>query len=186
PPAGSPNYMLEFDVNSLNLYKFHVDFSNPANSTFTGPVNIPVAPFTPFCPSVQGCVPQPGGDGTKLDSLGDRLMYRLAYRNFGDHESLVVNHSVVADTVLQNSGIRWYEIQNPNGTPAVVQQSTFAPDPGFRWMGSVAMDASANLAVGYSVVNNTSATVFPSMAIAARGAFDPPGTLGSETIIVSG
>lgn len=184
PPAGSPNYMITFDVNSLNLYKFHVDFATPANSTFTGPVNIPVAPFTPFCPTVHGCVPQPGGDGTMLDSLGDRLMYRLAYRNFGDHESLVVNHSVVADPINQNSGIRWYEIRNPNAaSPTVAQQSTFAPDPSFRWMGSVAMDASGDLAVGYSV---TSDTLLPSIAIAARQAFDPPGILQSETMIFAG
>ena len=49
PPAGSPNYVLNFGTNSLNLYKFHVDFSNPANSTFTGPTVIPVAAFTPLC-----------------------------------------------------------------------------------------------------------------------------------------
>lgn len=186
PPPGSPNYLLEFDVNALNLYKFHVDFVTPGNSTFTGPIKIPVAPFTPFCPTVHGCVPQPGGDGTNLDSLGDRLMHRLAYRNFGDHESLVVNHSVVADPVNQNSGIRWYEIQNPNGTPTVAQQSTFAPDPSFRWMGSVAMDASGNLAVGYSVINSTSAVLPASIAIAARGEFDPPGVLQSESMIVIG
>ena len=39
-------------------------------------------------------------------------MYRLAYRNFGTHESLVVNHSVVAGS---GGGVRWYEIQNPVG-----------------------------------------------------------------------
>ena len=188
PPPGSPNYMLDFDVNSLNLYRFHVDFVTPANSTFTGPINIPVAPFTPFCPQVHACVPQPDGDGTQLDSLGDRLMYRLAYRNFGDHESLVVNHSVVADPVNQNSGIRWYEIQNPNGaTPTVAQQSTFAPDGAYRWMGSVAMDVTGDLAIGYSVIDSTTTpALFPSVAFAARMASDPPGTLQAESRIVTG
>ncbi len=188
PPAGSPNFMMDFGANSLNLYKFHVDFVTPANSTFTGPVNIPVAPFTPFCPQVRGCVPQPPGDATRLDSLGDRLMYRLAYRNFGDHESLVVNHSVVADPTNQNSGVRWYEIQNPNGAaPTVAQQSTFAPDAGYRWMGSVAMDVSGDLAVGYSVVNSTSVPpLFPSVAFAARAAADPVSTLQAETSLVTG
>lgn len=188
PPAGSPNFMMDFGANSLNLYKFHVDFVTPANSTFTGPVNIPVAPFTPFCPQVRGCVPQPPGDGTRLDSLGDRLMYRLAYRNFSDHESLVVNHSVVADPTNQNSGVRWYEIQNPNGAaPTVAQQSTFAPDGSYRWMGSVAMDVSGDLAVGYSVVNSTSVPpVFPSVAFAARAASDPASTLQAETSLVAG
>jgi uncharacterized repeat protein (TIGR01451 family) len=184
PPAGSPNYMMDFDVNSLNLYKFHVDFATPANSTFTGPVNIPVAPFTPFCPAVRGCVPQPPGDGTKLDSLGDRLMYRLAYRNFANHESLVVNHSVIANPTALNSGVRWYEIQNPNGaTPTVAQQSTFAPDATFRWMGSIAMDVSGDIAVGYSV---SSSTIFPSIAFAARAFSDPSSTLQAETNLFTG
>ncbi len=112
PPAGSPNYMVYFGTNNLNLYKFHVDFSIPANSTFTGPTVINVAAFSPLCGG-DTCVPQPGTSNT-LDSLADRLMYRLAYRNFGTHESLVVNHSV---TVAGGGGVRWYEIQNPSGTP---------------------------------------------------------------------
>src|SRR5215813_1614564 len=184
PPANSPNYMMDFDVNSLNLYKFHVDFATPANSTFTGPVNIPVAPFTPFLCNGGSfrCVPQ-SGTTNLLDTLGDRLMYRLAYRNFGDHESLVVNHSVIATPNL-NSGVRWYEIQNPNGTtPTVAQQSTFAPDSNFRWMGSIAMDASGDIAVGYSV---SSSSMFPSIAFAGRIPSDTPGTLEPETSIFSG
>src|SRR5437660_1078555 len=59
PPAGSPNYMISFGSNSLELFKFHVDFVTPANSTFVGPVTISVAPFTPLCGGGT-CVPQPG------------------------------------------------------------------------------------------------------------------------------
>ena len=186
PPAGEPNFMVDFDVNSLNLYKFHVDFANPANSIFSGPTNIPVAPFTPFlCNGGSSiCVPQ-SGTTFLLDSLGDRLMYRLAYRNFVDHESLVVNHSVVADPVKLNSGVRWYEIQDPNGTPKVAQQSTFAgaPDSNFRWMGSIAMDVSGDVAVGYSV---SSSSTFPSIAFAGRVPTDPLSTLEPEISVIAG
>ncbi len=45
PPAGSPNYMVFFGANDLNLFQFHVDFNDPANSTFTGPTVIHVAAF---------------------------------------------------------------------------------------------------------------------------------------------
>jgi hypothetical protein len=83
---------LDFGTNSLNLWKFHVDFATPANSTLTGPANIPVPPFSEACGG-RACIPQLDTNAV-LDSLGDRLMYRLAYRNFGTHESLVVNHSV--------------------------------------------------------------------------------------------
>ena len=61
-------------------------------------------------------------------------MYRLAYRNFGDHEALVVNQSVTAGTA---TGVRWYEIRNPS-SPSVYQQGTYAPDDGTsRWMGCI-------------------------------------------------
>jgi hypothetical protein len=55
PPAGSPNFFVGSQDNNgsygapsdaLNLFKFHADFATPANSTFTGPTVIPVAPFT--------------------------------------------------------------------------------------------------------------------------------------------
>ncbi len=178
PPAGSPNYMLYFGSNTLNLYQFHVNFATPSGSSFTGPTVINVTPFSPLCGGGT-CVPQPS-PGVTLDSLGDRLMYRLAYRNFGTHESLVVTHSVVAGT---SGGIRWYEIQNPSGTPVVAQQSTYAPDSAYRWMGSAAMDQNGNLAVGYTI---SSSSIYPSVAFAGRLATDPVNTLNSETLVVSG
>jgi hypothetical protein len=178
PPAGSPNYMLYFGTNNLNLFKFHVDFTTPSNSTFTGPTVINVAAFSPLCGGAT-CVPQPSVT-QQLDSLADRLMYRLAYRNFGSHESLAVNHSVVAGS---GGGVRWYEIQNPSGTPIVAQQSTFAPDSNYRWMGSIAMDQAGDMALGYSV---SSGSVSPSVRFAGRVPTDPASTMETEVNIVSG
>jgi hypothetical protein len=178
PPAGSPNYLLYFGTNNLNLFKFHVDFSTPANSTFTGPTVINVAAFSPLC-SGGTCVPQPGTSNT-LDSLADRLMYRLAYRNFGNHESLVVNHSVTAGSA---GGVRWYEIQNPGGTPVVAQQSTFAPDSSYRWMGSIAMDQAGDIGLGYSV---SSSSVSPSVRFTGRVPTDPASTMEAEVNMVTG
>jgi hypothetical protein len=178
PPAGSPNYMIYFGTNNLNLFKFHVDFNTPSNSTFTGPTVIPVSAFSPLCGGGT-CVPQPG-TSQQLDSLADRLMYRLAYRNFGTHESLVVNHSVVAGS---SGGVRWYEIQNPGGTPSVAQQSTFAPDSNYRWMGSVAMDQAGDMALGYTV---SSSSVNPSVRYTGRLASDPASTMEAEVNVVSG
>ncbi|MBA3689125.1 MAG: hypothetical protein H0W81_09900 [Chloroflexi bacterium] len=97
PPGGSPNFFMNFGANSLNLWKFHVDWASPGNSTFRGPTNIAVAAFTPACGNGGTCVPQPSTQ-QKLDTLGDRLMYRLAYRAFADgHEALVVNYSVASE-----------------------------------------------------------------------------------------
>ncbi|HUD66288.1 MAG TPA: hypothetical protein VMQ17_17005 [Candidatus Sulfotelmatobacter sp.] len=178
PPAGSPNYMLYFGTNNLNLFKFHVDFATPANSTFTGPTVINVAAFSPLCGGGT-CVPQPSVT-QQLDSLADRLMYRLAYRNFGTHESLVVNHSVVAGS---GGGVRWYELQNPSGTPSLAQQSTFAPDSNYRWMGSVAMDHVGDMALGYSV---SSSSLSPSVRFTGRLSTDPASTMETEVNIISG
>ncbi|EIM01635.1 hypothetical protein [Rhodanobacter thiooxydans] len=183
PPAGSPNYMLNFTSNSVNLWKFHVDWANSANTSLSGPLNIPVAAFATACRG-GSCIPQ-YGTRQKLDSLGDRLMFRLAYRNFGTHESLVVNHSVQVGTSRKNpyTGVRWYEIRSPGTTPVVYQQSTFSPDTSFRWMGSVAMDKQGNMALGYSV---SSSALHPAIRYTGRLASDPLNTLEAENSIIAG
>jgi hypothetical protein len=184
PPPGSPNYVMNIDaeLGTLNIWKFHVDWATPANSTFTGPISIPgTAPFTPPCfPDIGDCIPQPGTT-QKLDALGDRLMYRLAYRNFGDHESIVATHTVL--TGAGNTGVRWYEVRGPNSTPTIYQQGTFAPDSDNRWMASIAMDHKGNIGVGYSV---SSDGTFPSIRYTGWEVGDPLGTLQAETWLVSG
>jgi hypothetical protein len=181
PAAGTPNYVLSFDFDGahLNLWKFHVDWNNAANSTFTKAAPIAVKRFTPAC---NACIAQPPG-GTTLTSLGDRLMYRLAYRQFADHESLVVNHTVSLSGAVGPTGIRWYELRNLDTAPVVFQQSTYAPSTAFRWIGSVAMDKSGNMLLGYSV---SSGTIVPSIGFASRLASDPAGTLSAEKIVLAG
>ncbi len=179
PPSGAPNYDLAFGTNSLLLWRTHIDWTTPANSTLTGPTSVTgVVAFSAACSGGGTCIPQPGTTQL-LDSLADRLMYRLAYRNFGDHEALVTNHSVTSNGV---SGIRWYEIRSPGSAPAVYQQGTYQPDTNYRWMGSVAMDRGGNLAVGYSV---SSSSVYPSIRYAGRLVTDSAGTLpqGESTMI---
>src|SRR5204863_5328376 len=94
----------------------------------------------------------------KLDSLADRLMYRLAYRNRAGTESLVVNQSVTVGNKHNGiTSVRWYELRNPTGstmaagTPVVFQQGTLGTsDSIHRWMGSIAMDKVGDIALGYS------------------------------------
>jgi len=185
PPAGAQNILLNFGTNSLNAFKFHVDFATPANASLTGPTVIPVAAFSRAC-SGGSCVPQPG-TRQKLDSLADRLMYRLAYRNRAGAESLVVNHSVNATGGRNGvAGIRWYQLDAAAiraGTSAVTQQGTFAPDTTFRWMGSIAMDKVGDIAVGYSA---SSSGVFPSIRMTGRVPGDAAGTLQTENQLLTG
>ncbi len=191
PPIGAPNVFAEVDdsssigpVDAMRLWDFHVDWATPANSTFglSSQPNLVlnVADFTPVCGS---CVPQPD-TSVQLDTLGDRLMYRLAYRNFGDHESLVVNHTVNAGS--GRAGVRWYEVRRTGGTWSIYQQGTYAPSDGlYRWMGSIAMDHMGNMALGYSV---SSSSVYPSIRYTGRLASDPLGQITQDevTLIAGG
>ncbi len=188
PPAGTDPYFVSFGSSILNVWRFHVDFATPANSSLTGPITTSVVAFSEAC-NGGACIPQPN-TRQQLDSLADRLMYRFAYRHFADgHEALVVNHSVTTSTSkhsAQKSGVRWYELR-PNATTGgldVFQQATFAPADGLsRWMGSIAQDKVGNIVVGYST---SSSSAFPSISFASRTATDPAGTLGNETSIFSG
>lgn len=191
PPAGTPNLMMNFGTNSVNLWKFHVNWATPASSTLTGPTNIPVASFSAACNGGGTCIPQPG-TSNKLDSLGDRLMYRLVYRHFADgHESLLVNHSVFVSgsRKSQVTGVRWYEFRNPSGgtmssgTPVVYQQGTFSPDGTSRWMGSIAQDKNGDIALGYSA---SSGSVYPSLRYTGRVPTDALGTMEAEATIFTG
>jgi len=181
PAAGAPNPLIALGATNttLALWKFHSDFATPANTTFTGPTTVAVPAFTEACGASGTCVPQSGGG--QLDSLSDRLMYRAAYRNFGDHEAIVVNHAV---TVGSSVGLRWYELRGVTTTPSLFQSGTFAPDANFRWMGSAAMDQAGNMAIGYSV---SSSAIKPQIRITGRLAGDPAGTLTQgETTVIAG
>jgi hypothetical protein len=189
PPSGQPEVFVgSIDNGVANVYQylFHVDFTTPSNSTFTGAggtTPVPgVASFSLACGGNGACIPQQGTTAL-LDSLGDRLMYRLAYRNFsGDHQTWLVSHSVTAGSSV---GERWYEFRAPETSTSlsVFQQGTFAPDSKYRWMGSIAMDSAQDIALGYSVSSSTS---FPSISYTGRVPTDPAGTMETEASIVSG
>lgn len=163
-------YVANFGTNSLNLWKFHADF---ATSTFSlvGPTNLPVAAFSKACGGGT-CIPQPGTNN-QLDSLADRLMYRLARRQFAGYDAYVVNHSVASNSV---SGVRWYELRTGTdlSNPSVYQQGTYQPDSAFRWMGSIAMDKTGNIVMGYS---KSSSSILPNIFYTARTPTDPLGTM---------
>jgi hypothetical protein len=156
PPAGSPNPFVQVDDDSwgyspdqLQIWNFHVDWSNTANSTFSLAKKLPVASFdSNLCGYSRNCIPQP--NGVKVDAISDRMMFRLQYRNFGSNQALVTNHTV--DVGGDHAGIRWYELLNSGNGWDVSQQGTYAPaDNDHRWMGSIAMNGAGDIALGYSV-----------------------------------
>ena len=76
-----------------------------------------------------------------VDSMGDRLMQRLAYRNFDSYDVVVVTHAVNVADVGDQAAVRWYEIRNiTRSNPVIYQQGSYAPDYSNRWMSTAAMD----------------------------------------------
>jgi hypothetical protein len=201
PPAGSPNYFAAIDAPvdaanaplpglTLQIWKFHVNWTTPGSSTFGTPThspdyNLAVPSYRwGLCNGSQNCVSQPG-TSVGLDPIGDRLMNRLQYRHFADgHESLVANHTVGIGTTGDQAAIRWYEVRTLSTTPTLYQQGTYSPSTDNRWMGSIAMDKLGDIAVGYSV---SSSTVSASIRYAGRIAGDTLATLPqAESIMVAG
>ncbi|MEP6666896.1 MAG: hypothetical protein ABJA81_10645 [Nocardioidaceae bacterium] len=180
-------YGATFDA--VNIWNFKVKWNSKATSSLSLGAQLATAPFDtnfPCAPDSRDCLAQPGiTDPTRyIDTLASRQRptWRLAYRNFGNHESLVTNQTVEAAPGV--AGARWYEIKRVGTTYSLQQQGTFAPADGVnRWMGSIAQDKSGNMALGYSVVNGTD--VFPGIRYTGRKAGDPAGdmTLGEGTVI---
>jgi hypothetical protein len=181
PLDGTPGYFVDLSTSSsLGVYKLSPNFA--AQTATISPLStIAVTSYTEAADA-----PQPG-TSRLLDALSDRLMYRAAFRMFGDHESIVINHAIkTAINTVTVSGVRWYELQSPvsaGGSFSLYQQGTFAPDSSFRWMGSAAMDRAGNMAIGYSV---SSSSLYPSVRYTGRGATDLLGTVQSEASMFEG
>src|SRR5262249_3138000 len=142
PPTGRDEYFVSIQnppidqqsttSNTINLWSFHVDWNTPANSSFTQ-APLSVASYEPGCyqtasPPQTVCVPEPStvNTGQHIASVGDRLMPRLAYRNFGAYESFMFSHVVQVGAGLNSqTGIRWYELRG-GGTPAVSRYDTIS------------------------------------------------------------
>ena len=168
PPAGRHEYFLSIQnppndgstttSTKLNLWNFHVNWTTPTLSTFVKS-QITVSSYEPGCYDVLQvantfCVTEPSSSstGNYVDSVGDRLMPRMGYRNFGTYQSFLVSQTVQVGTgTNQQTGIRWYELRG-SGNPTLYQSGTVNNGSSlYRFMPSIAQDKVGNAAVGYSV-----------------------------------
>jgi hypothetical protein len=165
----------------LHFFYMHPDFATPANSTFTGPVDVDVDDYNPVFEFVDTVPQPPPGGGLEVNGW---IQYRAAYRNLGDHDALIVEHDVRSDSGIV--GPRWYEVRDPLNTPTVFQQGSYLPDDDVhRWMGSAAIDYSGDIAVGFSVTD--SSTTNPGIRWAGRLPGDPDGELAQgEAELIAG
>jgi len=181
PPVGTPNYFMAigddawdaYSYDRVMVWEFHVEWTTPWNSTWTGPLSIATGAFdSQFNAFGVGEITQPGTTQV-LDCIPWILMYRPQFRNFGTYWTLVCNHSVDVDAT-NHAGIRWYELRKYSGSWSIHQQGTYTPDDDSRWMGSIAMNGTGDIALGYSV---SSTSTYPSIRFTGRLADDPLGTM---------
>ena len=199
PPAGTPNIHVSWNwvftptpPYTLQLTKFVPNFQSPALSTFDDGFGGAVFSFVGIqmdsgtlaaCNDLSGsCAPQLGTTN-RLDTLADRPMYRLVYRNFGTYDALLFTQSVDAQTG-STANLRWWEIRSPAAiSPVVYQNSNFIPDTTARWMGSAAFDKLGNIGIGYSA---SSTTINPAIRVSGRLKNDPKNLLRTELSVIAG
>ena len=195
PPTGRPEFFISTEqfLNALSIYKFQVNWANPAASTFTGPT----AQQVPNCYSnsfpVNASTP-----ANAADTLGWRAMAQAQYSLVGSAESIWVDHTVNRGVTTglncgknnnDNATVRWYQANVTGGIVAssVVQGATYDPENAntyYRFVPSLAVDRLGDLAIGYSKSN---ATTNPVIAYAGRLAGDPTNTLAqTEQTLISG
>ncbi|MBK7407255.1 MAG: T9SS type A sorting domain-containing protein [Saprospirales bacterium] len=188
PPADAKPMILKLhddawgsvSTDEIVVFEVDIDWNNSANTTYTTTA-VPTAPFdsNPCSASGSGfaCIPQLGGNG--IDGLPEVIMHQVHYRNFGSHESMVLNFIVDATAGNNVSGIRWMELRRSGGNPwAVYQEGTYAPEDGLhRFMAGIAMDGSGNIGLAYSV---SSPETYAGLRFTGRRASDPLGEMTVE------
>jgi hypothetical protein len=160
----------------IHVWNFQPNFQDPPSSTLTGPTDVEQDDFNPLdCGSPsQGCVPQLNSNQL-LQATPNRLMSRMPYRKFLDHDSLVATFTVATDG--GQAAPRWFELRDPLGFPTMFQQGTYAPDTSHRFVPSILMNQTGAIALAY---NKSDATIHPSLAWTYRLPGDPPGTMPGE------
>jgi hypothetical protein len=185
PPAGRDEFFagVSGTVFAWAVYKFHADFVG-AGSTFTGPTNVNQTTY-PCCSFPNVITPVAANT---LDSLADRAMMQLQYRNIGGTESLWITHTIATANNTLPLLTQWVQINvsggNANTTP--VQQQIWNPADGMsRWMAALAVDRQGNMGLGYTAAN---ATTNPQVRYTGRLVGDPLGTLpqGEGTFVAGG
>lgn len=169
----------------LEIYKVKINWKNPANSTLTGPLSLPTIDFNSNLCGFNSfsCIPQPGTN-TKLDPLGNLLMDKVQYRNMGSYETIVCSQACNADG-SGTAGIRWYELRKSGSDDwTIYQQGTYSPDADSRFMSSISVNQSGQIALGYNI---SSGSVYPGIRITGRDTCDALNTMTvPETTVKAG
>jgi hypothetical protein len=190
PPPNSPGYILRLyddawggDVDHLQVWRVFLNWQTPTESSLAGPEKLYPAPFETrvcFGPGLFDCIEQPDPQAPRITALENIIMHRAPYRNFGNYESVVLNH--VADVSGQvgqggDAAVRWYELRKTSGSATwqIHQQGTYAPDLATnRFTGTLSMDEAGNIGLGYTVCSDQT---YPGLRLTGRRDSDPLGDL---------
>ena len=190
PTAGSPGMFMYYsdddytasttDVDSIGILTLQPDFAVPANTVLTFAQAMVTAPFKSGVCASRNCVPSAANNG--YDAISDRIMNRVYYRKFATYESMVLNYTVDANAGISSpkSGLRWYELRRTTGNWSIFQQSTYAPDPDWRWMGTININSKGQIALGY---NLSSPTKYASIYFTGRNIGDAANTMSIQEVV---
>jgi len=173
------------DVDSVGIMEMDVDFTTPANTSFSIQASLVTAAFkSDICAASRGrCISQPTS-AIALEALQQRVMNQPIYRKFGGYEGIVFTH--VVDKGSNISAPRWYELRKTTGNWGIHQQQTYSPDNTHRFMPSIAYNAVGNIALAYNVSSSAN-TVFPGIRYTGRMSCDPLNTMTvAEAVIIAG
>ena len=135
-------------------------FASGAGPTY---ITFPSSPYTPGCyspghPYNTLCIPEPYGG--VIDSVGDRLMYRLPYRYITvgstPGEYLAVTQTIRKAAKTGRTGIRYYKIlAGSSPSVALLGEIQDVTNNFFLSMPSVGMDKHGDLGITYTVTGST-------------------------------
>jgi len=173
-PAGAPGTFIAFNDDAIGggsdqlwIYELNANWTTPASSTFARVQQISVTAFDSNFGNNWDNITQPNTQ--KLDAIPQVIMNAPQYRNFGTYQTIVCCHTVDVDAT-NHAGIRWYELRRgtqTSGNWTIRQQGTYAPDSHSRWMGSIMLNGSGKIALGYSI---SSSTVYPGIRYTGQSA----------------
>jgi hypothetical protein len=179
--ASTPNYDL------MEMWSLSVDWATPANSKLTQLASLHIGDYdATLCGmgSAWNCMPQPGTT-QKIDPIREPLHFPLQYRNFGDHQALVGTFVEDMDGT-DHAALRWFEIRKTGaGSWGVFQEGLVGGESGIhRSVGSIAMDQSGNIAIGYTRTG-AAAPYYPSIYYKGRLSTDTAGTMPQGEYVIA-
>lgn len=169
----------------LDLYELTIDWTTPANTSYTKLPSVAVTEFNSWMNGLDtlSIVPQPGTT-TRLDASREVLLNQLVYRHMGTHEAIVGAFATNLDPArtgnVVHAGLRWFELRRTGtGGWTLYQEGTLSSaDTGtHHFMGTVGMDKSGNIGIGYNLTKTSTPVKHVSLFYNGRAAGDPLGTM---------